>query len=229
MVLLSLSGLFAAEQVEYKSYFYDKLIREISEPQAPVVTDDYIVFTAEKGHRHVGIAFDFENFQVIHPFQILNTFDMDGGITNEVLFYCYERQHKISNIKYRLVIDGLWTVDPNNPDKVYDESINLYFSQVKNLGKIEIATKTTESDGTRFIYKGESGLDLHLAGTFTSWDPWIYTMEETEPGLYELELPLPRGKYYYNYFVGMTPLLDNTNPQKAYTADGRSVSVIEID
>ena len=34
--------------------------------------------------------------------------------------------------------------------------------------------------------------------------------------------------YYYNYYIGLTPVTDNTNPRKEYTADGRSVSVIEI-
>ena len=81
----------------------------------------------------------------------------------------------------------------------------------------------------KFIYKGESGLKLNLAGTFTNWDPWIYEMVETSPGLYELELPLPAGKYYYNYYIGLTPILDNTNPQKIYTTDGRSASVLTVN
>ena len=230
LCFLSAGSLFAAEEkIEYKPYFYDKVIREIDKPQAPVVTDDYIVFTAESGHRFVGVAFDFENYQIIHPFQVLHTFDIDGAQTNEVLFYCYERKHKISEIKYRLVIDGLWTVDPYNPVKEYDTDVNLYFSKVISDGNIEIATEKTKSDTVHFIYKGEAGLDLRLAGTFTSWDPWIYAMEETEPGFYELELALPKGKYYYNYYVGMTPLLDPTNPNKAYTREGRNASVLTIE
>jgi len=218
-----------AETVTYKPYFYDKIIREIEKPQAPVITDDYIVFTADTSARFVGIAFDFEDFQTIHPFQYLNTHDIEGGVTNSVLFYCYERSHQISQIKYRLVMDGLWTTDPNNPLKEYDEDINLYFSKVTDLGEIEIVTKQTPSDSTRFIYKGESGLDLKLAGSFTNWDPWIYTMCETKPGFYELNLPLPEGKYYYSYFVGLNPVLDNTNPVKVYTDDGRTANVIVVN
>lgn len=219
---------FAAEASEYKSYFYDKVIREIDRPQAPVITDDYIVFTADAAARFVGIAFDFENFQTIHPFQILHTYDIDGKETNSVLFYCYERKHQVSEIKYRLVMDGLWTTDPENPVKEYDETINLYFSKVANLGEIETITKPAP-DSTRFIYKGESGLDLKLAGNFTNWDPWIYTMCETKPGFYELDLPLPTGKYYYSYFVGLVPVLDSTNPDKVYTADGRTANVLVVN
>lgn len=220
---------FGAENTEIKPYFYDKIIREIEKPQAPVVTDDYIVFTSDASHRFVGIAFDFENFQIIHPFQILHTYGIEGEETNSVMFFCYERKHQVSSIKYRLVMDGLWTTDPNNPIKEYDEDINLYFSEVNNLGALEIATKQTEQNTTHFIYKGESGLDLRLAGNFTNWDPWIYTMKETRPGVYELDLPLPTGKYYYSYFAGLVPILDNTNPDKVYTDDGRTANVLIVN
>lgn len=220
---------FAAENVDVKPYFYDKVIREIRKPQAPVVTDDYIVFSADASHRFVGVAFDFENYQTIHPFQILNTLDMDNEVTDSVLFYCYERKHQVSSIKYRLVMDGLWTTDPENPEKVYDENVNLYFSTVSNLGEIATYTKQNESNITRFIYKGKSGLDLKLAGSFTNWDPWIYTMKETKPGFYELELPLPTGKHYYSYFAGLVPVLDNTNPDKVYTDDGRVANVLVVN
>ena len=105
----------------------------------------------------------------------------------------------------------------------------MYFSKLENLGQIKIVTESTSSDTVKFIYKGESGLKLNLAGTFTNWDPWIYKLKETKPGFYELDLPLPRGKYYYNYYVGLTPVLDNTNPEVVYTNDGRSMSVISVN
>ena len=126
-------------------------------------------------------------------------------------------------------MDGLWTTDPLNPNKYYDENINLYFSVVEDKKSIINNTEITKSDAVRFIYKGKSGLQLHLAGTFTNWDPWIYELKETSAGFYELSLPLPKGKYYYNYYIGLTPVTDNTNPNKEYTADGRSVSVIEVN
>ncbi|MCQ2572332.1 MAG: isoamylase [Treponema sp.] len=229
LFFIGASSCFASEAIQTDTYFYDKIIREIEKPQAPVVTDDFIVFTADAANRFVGIAFDFENYQTIHPFQILHTYGIDGEETNTVLFYCYKRTHKVSSIQYRLVMDGLWTTDPCNPEKIYDENINLYFSKISNLGEIEIITKQTENNSAHFIYKGESGLDLKLAGNFTNWDPWIYTMCETKPGLYELDLPLPEGKYYYSYFVGLVPVLDNTNPAKVYTDDGRTANVLIVN
>ena len=113
-------SVFAKEkEIIYQPYELDKLIHDIDEPGAPVITEDYIIFTADTDHRNVGIVFDFENYQTIHPFQILMKVDEDGNKTPQHMFYCYERKHKIENIRYRLIMDGLWTTDPLNPDKVY--------------------------------------------------------------------------------------------------------------
>jgi len=230
LLLAQVQAGFAKEKEPvYQPYELDRLIHNIDSPGAPVVTEDYIIFTAETNHRNVGIVFDFENYQTIHPFQILMRVDEDGNKTPQHMFYCYERKHKVESITYRLIMDGLWTTDPLNPQKIYDENLNLYFSKISDLGKIYEYTEKTADDSVRFIYKGDQGLDLHLAGTFTNWDPWIYSLEETSPGFYELSLPLPTGKYYYNYYIGLTPVLDNTNPEKVYTLDGRSASVIVVN
>ena len=109
--------------------------------------------------------------------------------------------------------------------KFDDSSMFVSFSG----GKDSSYTESPKNDYAHFIYKGESGQKVNLAGTFTNWDPWIYELKETSPGLYELELPLPAGKYYYNYYIGLTPVLDNTNPKKIYTKDGRSASVLTVN
>lgn len=223
------SSIFAAEPTNFQNYELDVLLHGIEKPCAPVITDDYIIFTADVRNRHVGIAFDFENYNTVHPFQILTDTDDDGVVTRRHMFYCYKRQHKFTSITYRLIIDGLWTTDPLNPNKIYDENTNLYFSKIEDPGSIAIYTSKTESDTIHFIYKGDSGKLVHLAGTFTNWDPWIYELKETSPGLYELDLPLPSGKYYYSYYIGLTQILDNTNPEKVYSADGRIANVIVVD
>lgn len=227
--MLCVSGLNAAEQSNYQNFELDTLLHNIDEPCAPIITDDFVIFTADMHNRHVGIAFDFENYKTIHPFEIMTHTDEDGKSTRKYMFYCYKRKHRISEFKYRLVFDGLWASDPLNPNKEYDEDVNLYFSKIEDPGSIKIFTETTKRDTVHFVYKGESGQKIRLSGTFTNWDPWIYQLQETSPGFYELELPLTTGTYYYNYFVGLTPMLDNTNPEKAYAPDGRSASVIRVD
>ena len=220
---------WAKEEIVYKPYELDKLIHDVEKPCAPVVTEDYILFTADAKYRSVGIAFDFENYKIVHPFQILTTTDADGIKTKKHMIFCYKRTHELDSIKYRLIIDGLWTTDPLNPLIEYDDDVNLYFSKVNVPHGIKICTAQTDDNYTNFIYKGESGLHVNLAGNFTNWDPWIYELKETEPGLYKLELPLPKGKYIYSYYIGLTPVLDNSNPNKVFTDDGRTANVLYVN
>ena len=228
MALFSTS-LYAKEEVNYQNYELDTLLHEIDEPQGPVITDEYIIFTCDSKYRYAGIAFDFENYTEVHPFQVLTHIDENDEKSRKFLFYVYKRQHKFTTLKYRLILDGLWTADPLNPVAEYDDSVNLYFSKVEDPGSVRVYTAETDDDSVHFIYKGEPNQTIHLSGTFTNWDPWIYELEETSPGFYELKLPLTSGEYYYNYYIGLTPVLDNTNPKKIYTADGRSASVISVN
>lgn len=222
-------GIFPNEKLQYQDFNLDSLLSSIDKPIGPILTNDYIIFTADKNHRFVGIVFDFEDYKTIHSFEIMTKTDDNGKKNKSYLFYCYKRKHKSSQIKYRLVFDGLWGTDPLNPNKEYDADVNLYFSKIENLGGIEVFTNKTNEDTVHFIYRGKSGQKVRLSGTFTNWDPWIYTLKETSPGFYELNLPLTTGTYYYNYIIGMNSYLDTSNPQKAYTEDGRSASVIKVD
>ena len=41
-----------------------------------------------------------------------------------------KKPKKISQVSYRLVVDGLWTTDPNNERTVFDESEGILLSQL---------------------------------------------------------------------------------------------------
>lgn len=213
---------------EIETYEYNNLINSINKVQEPIVTDKYIVFTAETGPRFVGIAFDFENYQTIHPFKIKNSRDFNDEIISSIMFFSLERPADLTEISYRLVIDSLWTPDPVNANNYYDAETGVSLSKVEIGSTLPVVTGTNSESITRFIYNGESGKTVRIGGTFTNWDSWIYELEETSPGFYEISIPLPQGKYYYNYFLGMKAITDKTNPEKAYTDDGRISSVITV-
>lgn len=213
---------------EIETYEYNNLINSISKVQEPIVTDKYIIFTQETGPRFVGIAFDFENYQTIHPFKIKNSRDFNDEIISSIMFFSLDRPADLTEISYRLVIDGLWTSDPVNTNNYYDTETGVSLSKVDIGSTLPVVTGTNSENITRFIYNGESGKTVRIGGTFTNWDSWIYELEETSPGFYEISIPLPQGKYYYNYFLGMKAITDKTNPEKAYTDDGRISSVITV-
>lgn len=225
---------FAKKAVQVASdepdfYEYNNLVSTVREVKPPQITDKYIVFTHELNARFVGIAFDYENYTKIHKFQKRINTDLDDNITSSLLFFVLERTRKTEKFKYRLIVDGLWTTDPENPNVKYDEKTGISFSCIDTIIPLPTVTIAEKKESVRFIYKGKSGQTVRLAGSFTNWDSWIYELTETMPGFYEIAIPLPEGRYYYNYYIGMQELVDRTNPERAYTAEGRESSVIVVE
>ena len=228
-VVLPLAAQDLSQDLSQDTYTYNNLIALIDKVGAPIVEDDYIIFTADSSSRHVGIAFDFESFKTIHSFQKVNTTDIDGKVVQSVYFYILQVPKSVSQVSYRLVIDGLWTVDPNNKKQIFDPKSKLRLSTVAIQRQEVPATETLQKNLVRFVYQGQPGQIIRLGGTFTNWDSSIYVMKESAPGLYELELSLPQGTHYYAYYDGMVSFVDKTNPESAYTIDGRTASVITIN
>lgn len=209
-------------------YEYNNIVAKLSNVSEPFIENDFIIFTAKPGPRHIGIAFDFENYKKIHTYQIRNTTDIEGKVKKSILFYILKKPENVDSISYRLIIDGLWTTDPTNSKKILDPTSGIRFSLINTDSAKKEYTCNTNKDGVKFIYKGESGQKIRLAGSFSNWDSWIYELKETKPGFYEITIPLPDGTYYYNYYIGMNPITDKSNPNKAYTQDGKAISVITV-
>lgn len=221
--------LVAAKETEAPdTYEYDTLVASLTGVSAPFVSGNYVVFTAKKESRYVGIAFDFEGYKKIHTFQLHKTISYEGDTTDSWFFYVLERPKKLEQISYRLVIDGLWTTDPANPNKTYNARDAIMLSYLTLPVEADIITESAPEGFTRFICFAPTGQNIRLAGTFTNWDSWIYEMTEVERGKYQLDLPLAPGTYYYAYYNGMSSFIDETNPSRGYSADGRTVSCIVV-
>lgn len=229
-LLFSGASAFSKEEAEEKNtYDYDILVSEIRELKPPKVTENFIVWTADSSASSVGIAFDFENFSVIHPFMLRKTYGYEGEENGSWYFYIMEKPKKITRIAYKLIIDGLWTTDPLNENSVDDWENGIHLSMIDLPEEKNAITESVPQGWTKFVCKSDAGQKIRLAGSFTNWDSWIYEMNEISPGHYELSLPLPPGTYYYSYFCGLKSFIDPTNPVKAYSADGRTVSKITVN
>lgn len=224
-ILFSLCASVFAED----TYAYDMTVTAITGVKAPYISGNYIVFTAPNNCRSVGIAVDFENYKTIHQFHLHKTYDSEGEVTDSWFFYLLEKPRKTESISYRLIIDGLWTTDPMNSKTVYDYENGLLLSNLEIPPETQVFTENYKTGLTHFVCLAESGQKIRLGGTFTNWDSWIYEMKETRQGVYELDLPLPSGTYYYSYYKGITAFVDETNPVRGYSSDGRVVSCITVD
>lgn len=222
-------NIFAKEKPIIKdTYEYDLIATSIKGVSEPQIVGDYIVFTAEHTSRTVGIAFDFENFSKIHSYKIRKTYDIEGKETSSWFFYVLEKPKKLKSLSYRIVLDGLWTTDPTNKQSIYDIENGIKLSYLEIPQTEEMITESLPEGYTKFVYFSEPGQKIRLGGSFTNWDSWIYELTETEPGKYQIYLPLPAGTHYYAYYIGMQSFIDLTNPHKGYSPDGKTVSCLII-
>ena len=228
-IYLLFSAFSGSLYTEQELYDRQNLISSIRRVGEPFIQDGYIVFTAKEEYRFVGISFDFEQYKKIHALERLPFFDMDYEPLDSVLFYLCKIPQNTKRIQYRLIIDGLWTNDPLNSAIRIDETTQMKLSYVDLPYEAPVITKKTEDGFVRFIYEGEPGQTISLSGSFTGWDPYIYQMEETKQGFYELRLHLPPGTHYYTYYKGFTSFVDEKNPERAYTEEGRVASVLRLN
>ncbi|MBO5606698.1 MAG: glycogen-binding domain-containing protein [Treponema sp.] len=207
---------------------YAEIASTISEVRAPYMKGDYVIFTQKKEARYIGIAFDFEKYRSIHQFQIKELRDENYNVKDSLFFYILKLPKNVQTVNYRLVVDGLWTTDPQNIHRQYNDEAGVELSQLNANRSIPLVTEKKENGCVRFVYTGPSGQHVRLGGSFTNWDSWIYELKEVSPGQYQCDLPLPPGTYQYAYYTGVKSFPDKTNPQRCYTQDGKVASQIVV-
>ncbi len=173
--------------------------------------------------RRVGIAFQHENFNKVHPFlrNEYNTFVLN-----------YDPPEDAERLVYRLVVDGLWIPDPNNQHKVHlpgDITASLFELPQKPREPQRAVTETRDGQVV-FRFKDEQAGRVAVAGTFNHWDPFMHQLKPETPQAkqYSLALDLPRGTHYYYFVVDGRRVPDPHNPKMMKTGDGMYVSVLHI-
>lgn len=213
--------------IERDEYLY--LVEDIIKVGPPKIIDRYVVFTASAKSTHVAIAFEHENYAHLHSFRRLVPDKEAGSVLLEpVLFFIIEIPEKSSFLKYRLIIDGLWTFDPENKNNEFDEENRVTVSKVVYPPRRDIKTRVINEKIVNFVYIGSPHKKVSVAGSFNNWDPFMYFLKETSDGIYELEISLPHGTHVYSYFLGTQIYTDSTNPNHYYSADGKKASVIKL-
>ncbi|MBP5358465.1 MAG: isoamylase [Treponema sp.] len=211
------------------TYEYADIAATIRSVSEPYLKGDYVIFTQKNTARYIGIAFDFEKYRTIHKFQIKQFRDEEYEVEDSIYFYILKLPKNVQELNYRLVVDGLWTTDPENPITEYNEEADLMLSQLDVSRNIPLVTEKKEDGLIHFVYLGESGQQIRLGGSFTNWDSWIYQLEEVTPGVYQIALSLPPGTYDYAYYTGVTSFPDRTNTQRSYSPEGKVASRLVIE
>ncbi|MDR1970985.1 MAG: isoamylase [Treponema sp.] len=222
--------------------FYDRLLT-LPGTSGPQIFEDAVIFTAPSSHRRAGVALAAEGFARVHWMRKLMVSQdpqdapSPGGKQapapykdSGLLFFVYQAPEGEQEIEYRLIIDGLWTTDPANPQSRRDRATGLTNSlvilpQVKK----EPALHENPKGVLQFSFKGPPGETVTVAGSFNGWDPFMYELREYPEGIYTLSLPLPPGTYQYLFFHRGERFLDPYNFRRAYTREGDAASEVVIE
>ena len=235
-------GFSAAADADPESYYVIDRLLSMTGPGAPEIIDDSILFTYTSACRRVGIAFAHEGFSRVHWFRLLLVpqdplteliaatqkkpeLYKDSGI----LFFVYQIPEDARDLEYRMVIDGLWTVDPANPASRRNAATGLEYSVLYLPARQYVPDVLKGPPGTAsFTFQGPPGETVTVAGSFNGWDPFMYELKEGPAGTYSLNLPLPPGKHQYIFFHRGERRLDSYNPQRAYTREGMAASEVVL-
>jgi len=197
-------------------------IMSTHETVEPQIWNNKIFLTAapEEGPRFVGVAFDYESYSRIHPFEI-----------NESGIYVYSADvPEKSEIHYRLVIDGLWMADPLNPDNIKDK-YGIIVSKLKIDKPPFVKVKGPISDNsgnTSFSIRSRPDSTVSIVGSFNGWDPYMTPMRESSAGVYTTDLRLRSGSYYYYFIIDGEKAMDPMNFLRAMNREGEEVCKLEI-
>jgi hypothetical protein len=243
LLLVVVAGFAGAIDIEsIESYQLIDRLLSIPAPGMPEILDDLVIFTASSGLRRVGVAFADENFAQVHWFrQLLVPQDPLGAPVppgkktpnptkdSGLLFYVHQIPENAGELEYRLIVNGLWTVDPLNPQTRRDSASGLSWS-VLSLPPREIRPNPLKGPpgSLGFSFKGPPGETVSVAGSFNGWDPFMYELQEGPAGVYTITIPLPPGRYQYVFFHRGQRYLDPYNSSRVYAKDGKAASEIVI-
>jgi len=225
-VLIILTAIIISSKlyaIELEGYNIHKKLLNITDASQPQFIDDYILFTFKSDEKtaFAGAAFDFDSYTKVYQFKK----DKDSGI-----YFLVINNPQKEIIKYRLIVDGLWIADPFNPEKIKEiNSVEISVLRLPEKPDNEINYPYTKNGETFFYYRGSENISVYLAGSFNSWDPFMYLLEEKKPGEYYITLRLPPGKHNY-YFVANGQIVpDRRNPDVVWDKEFREISTFTLN
>jgi len=197
----------------------DIAVRSLAAAQAPRMVEDVLLLTLKPGTRtrFVGARFAHESWKVLHPYAV-----NESG----VFVLDYPVPEGVREIRYKIVVDGLWMADPTNPRVDTDAVGNevSVFTLEKEPVRLILNPRREIDGGITFLFRGAPGKRVSIAGDFNFWDPFVDTLVETTPGMYRITLRVPAGEHWYFFFTEGRRILDMFNPETGVDPDGNIVS-----
>jgi 1,4-alpha-glucan branching enzyme len=149
---------------------------------------------------------------------------------NGIWYYYLLADNDIYEIKYKFMIDGIWTPDPVNPDRV-DDGAGSYVSLTTpmriNEGK-QLSYKIIDKGSIEFrIYRPDARF-VSIVGDFNHWNPENDILNKGRDGIWRLKKRLPPGVYRYKYIIDGLWSPDIYNSKSGSDISGEICSIIEV-
>lgn len=199
----------------------DIVLKGIGAPAAPHMLpgSDVLIFSyrQDRSARSVAARFDHEGYRILHQFSRneLGVFVLD-----------YPVPEGVREIRYRIVVDGLWMSDPSNP-RVQTDELGMEFSlfTLDREPPRAVANPRFEKDGTiTFMFRGPPSRRVSIVGDWNGWDPFLDYMTETDRGVYRISLRMRPGRHWYYFVTEGRRVLDVSNPATGTDPEGAAVS-----
>lgn len=195
-------------------------ILNIASASEPAIYRRTILFSraASKGTQAVALAFEHENYRRLYMYE---------RNPHGIFVLAVPIPDGLHRIRYRLVIDGLWTTDSNTDVEKDSRGIPVSTLTIPSPASAPHPGVKRLPDGTyQFVYRGNPGSGVSLIGDFNRWDPYINPMPESpvHPGLYLVAVSLPADARIYRYVVDGREITDPENPVSARNGWGETAS-----
>jgi len=197
----------------------DMAVKGLTAAEPPHMVGDVLILSYQGNAttRFVGARFEHESYQVLHSY---------NRNPNGIFVLDYELPEGVLDVRYRIVVDGLWTVDPTNAQSDTDAlgtSISV-FTLAQEPPRPIVNPRPHPDGSLTFTFRGTPGKRVALVGDFNNWDPFVDYLSETSPGLFTITLRVAPGPHWYCYFTEGRRVLDRYNVETGSDPDGTRTS-----
>lgn len=186
----------------------------IKKAEAPRFVEDGVLITIDKNFGNVlYLRTDMDMWSKSYYFK-----KSQYGI-----FYLFlPIKKEVKSLKYRINVDGFWTVDPNNKN-VIEDSVGIQLSYLELTEPIffyrEMPVIEISSDPAKkvyFRYYAPNAEVVTLVTSIDNFSPFSNRMIKNRYGYWEIEKYFANGTYTYYFFVDGKKVVDIENKNRGW-------------
>ena len=188
----------------------------------PIISRDTILFSysAPPKTQMVSLAFEHEQYADLYTYQ---------QNSHGVFILAHPVPEGLNKLRYRVIVDGLWTFDPHAETDFDSHGILVSSIDIPAVSQTPLpGAKRLPNGSVRFIYNGAPDSRVSLIGDFNQWDPFLLPMEESpvHPGFYSTTVNLPPTSRLYRFVVDGQEIVDPANQEMLVNGWGELASIL---